>query len=104
MSGWLVLLRGCVLALAFVAISVVAHGLASNPASLPRRAFAAYVARLNRDLDLLFRPRRGRRIALFQAASLGALGVLTVATGLWAPAAAALVVALAPCLWLTRAV
>lgn len=104
MSGWLVLLRGCVLALAFVAISVVAHGLASNPASLPRRAFAAYVARLNRDLDLLFRPRRGRRIALFQAASLGALGVLTVATGLWAPAAAALVVALAPRLWLTRAV
>lgn len=104
MSGSLVLLRGCVLAFAFVAISVVVHALASNPASLPRRSFAAYVARLNRDLDLLFRPRRGRRIALFQAASLGALGVLTVATGQWAPAAAALIVALAPRLWLTRAV
>jgi tight adherence protein B len=103
-SGSLVLLRGCVLACAFVAISVVAHGLASNPASLPRRAFAAYVARLNRELDLLFRPRHGRRIALTQAASIGALGVLAVATGLWALAAAALVVAVAPRLWLSRAV
>jgi tight adherence protein B len=103
-SGALSLLRGGVLAFAFVAIGVAAHALASNPASLPRRAFAAYVARLNRDLDLLFRPRRGRRIALTQAASIGALGVLTVATGLWALAAAALAVALAPRLWLARAV
>lgn len=104
MSGSLVLLRGCVLAFAFAAISVAAHALASNPASLPRRAFAAYVARLNRELDLLFRPRRGRRIALTQAASIGALGVLAAATGLWALAAAALAVAVAPRLWLSRAV
>jgi tight adherence protein B len=103
-SGSLLLLRGCALAFAFAAISVAAHALASNPASLPRRAFAAYVARLNRELDLLFRPRRGRRIALTQAASIGALGVLAVATGLWALAAAALAVAVAPRLWLARAV
>jgi tight adherence protein B len=103
-SGSLLLLRGCALAFAFAAISVAAHALASNPASLPRRAFAAYVARLNRELDLLFWPRRGRRIALTQAASIGALGVLAVATGMWALAAAALAVAVAPRLWLARAV
>jgi tight adherence protein B len=102
-SGSLLALRACVLAFAFVALGVAAHALASNPTSLPRRSFATYVSRLNRDLDLLFRPRRGRRIALTQAASIGALGVLTAATGLWAPAAVALVVALAPRLWLARA-
>lgn len=104
MSSALYLLRGCVLAFAFVAISVAAHVLASDPASLPRRSFAAYVARLDRDLDLLFRPRRGRRIALTQAASIVALAVLAAATGLWALVGAALVVALAPRLWLARAV
>lgn len=104
MSGALIALRGCVLALGFVAVGSAAHSLASDPASIPRRAFSAYVARLDRELDLLFRPRRGRSIALLQALSVGALGALAVAMGLWLAAAAALVVALAPRLWLDRAV
>jgi tight adherence protein B len=104
MSSSLVLLRAGVLALAFVAIGIVAHALASNPASLPRRAFSAYVARLDRDLDLLFRPRRGRRIALTQAGVMLGLATLGVATGLWPLGAALIVAALAPRLWLRRAV
>jgi len=103
-SGSLELLRGCVLSLAFAAMAIVAHSLASNPASLPRRTFSAYTARLDRDLDLLFRPRRGRRIALTQAALMLGLGVAAVGTGVWTLAAALALVAFAPRLWLTREV
>jgi tight adherence protein B len=104
MTGSLLLLRGALLALVFTALGIVAHGLASDPASPPRRALSAYIARLDRDLDLLFWPRRGRRIALTQAILIIGLGVAAVGTGLWALAAATVLVALAPRFWLTRAV
>ena len=64
MSGSLSVLRAAVLALGFLALCIGSHALASDPASPPRRALRAYVARLDRDLDLLFRPRHGQRIAL----------------------------------------
>lgn len=103
MSSSLFVLRACVLALGFAALAIAAHGLASDPGSLPRRALRAYVARIDRDLDLLFRPRRGRRIAVAQAAVMLVLAVAAVATGLWQPALAVLVVAVGPRLWLGRA-
>lgn len=103
MSHSQIALRGLVLALGFLAAGVAAHSLARDPASLPRRALAAYVARLDRDLDLLFRPRRGRRIALAQTASLLALAAATAASGPWWLSLVAVAVAVGPRLWLARA-
>jgi len=103
MSPALTVLRGCVLALAFAALCIAAHALASDPSSLPRRALRGYISRLDRDLDLLFRPRRGQRIAFAQATAMTSLAAAAVATGLWLLGAAALVVAVAPRLWLARA-
>jgi tight adherence protein B len=103
MSASLVVLRASTLAFAFLAASVAGYALASDPASAPRRAFSAYFAGLDRDLDLLFRARRGRLIALVQVALIVCLAVATVAFQSWKPLLALLVVVVAPRLALRRA-
>jgi tight adherence protein B len=102
-NAWFSILLNCALALAFSATSLVIYAVASDPKSVPRRAFSAYAARLDRDLDLLFRPRRGRRIALAQAGSMICFVGLAVAAHTWAAGVLVLVVALAPRLLLRRA-
>lgn len=103
MSASLVVLRASSLTFAVLAASVAGYALASDPTSAPRRAFAAYHAGLDRDLDLLFRTRRGRGIALLQVALMVCLALATLALRSWEPVLAFLVIGVAPRLVLGRA-
>lgn len=96
------LIRGGCLVLAFMAAGLLGYAVASGETVLSR-AYARYVAHLDRSLRLLYRPEVGRRIAIGQA-SAGALVVAAdIASGVPLLPACLLAIAVGPELWLVRA-
>jgi tight adherence protein B len=103
MSAGLLLLRSADLALAFATVFGVVHGVMADVNSAPHRAYRAYVARLDHDLDLLFQPRRGRFIAAAQLALAPVLLVATIASASARPLLGLLLLLVAPVALLRRA-